>query len=124
MNRITCRILVVAALTLANAAHAAEALLPVETTDLSSVSGLDRDVTVDASMADDFAREALQEPSDRPILEQQLVARTFEGRPQLFWKVRLAGSWKVALVHANGECEGSTIVEDIRPKSAAALVQQ
>ena len=82
--------------------------------DIFDVENVDTDLSVNRRMAEDFAREAMQEPADRPITKLVLVARTSEGQPQLFWMVRLAGSWKIAYVFANGEQEGITVVEDER----------
>src|SRR5688572_2927198 len=104
MSRITWSVLILVGVLTSHGAFAAEAITPaMPHSDLSTVEGLDRDLTVDVRLAEDFAREALKEPADRPIIRQELIVRTFEGRPQLFWMVKLAGSWKVAYIHANGD---------------------
>jgi hypothetical protein len=108
------------------AAHAAEALTPPAfgPVELLSAPVDDAELSVSRSMADDFAREALQESSDRPIVKQILVVRTTEGQRQIFWMVKLAGSWKTAYVFANGDREGTTVIEDERGTEAPHVTRR
>lgn len=119
MNNIVVTLLSATLLSMGASAHAAEEIRSVQP-DLGPVildpAGVDAELTVDRAMADDFAREALEESSDRPIVKQELIVRLSEGKPQMFWMVKLAGSWKTAYVYANGEREGTTIVDDERAR--------
>jgi hypothetical protein len=101
-------------------AHAAEAFTPPAFGPVEELTApvADSELSVSRSMADDFAREALQESADRPIFKQTLVVRTTDGQRQIFWMVKLAGSWKTAYVFANGDREGTTVIEDERGPEA------